>query len=106
MKDCEEFPIPYLNGPREGEKGQRELKRRDIPVLLNNHCPLQKVQCAYWTMDVERGVTDKHEREFLHIHFKLYMTKKQDEHMNRRNNNKEKTFTDPFYVVLYVQVSK
>ena len=45
LKDCEEFPIPCLNDcPR--EERQRELKRRDIPIHLNNYCPLQKVQCV------------------------------------------------------------
>ena len=89
LKDCEEFPIPCPNGcPREEE--QRELKRRDIPVLLGNHCPLQEVQCAYWTMDVEMRVTETHEGEFLHIHFKLSVTMMQDEQMNRRYKTKRR----------------
>ena len=80
LEDCEEFPLHCPNGcSREGEDGVREMKRKDIPVHLDNHCPLQKVQCPYWDHgcreEVERRHTDTHEREFLHIHFKLFMTK-------------------------------
>ena len=79
LKDCVEFPLPCPNGcSREGEDGVRELKRKDIPVHLDNHCPLHKVQCSYWDHgckeEMERRHTDTHEREFLHIHFKLSMT--------------------------------
>ena len=76
LKDCVEFPLPCPNGcSREGEDGVRELKRKDIPVHLDNNCPLHKVQCSYWDHgckeEMERRHTDTHEREFLHIHFKL-----------------------------------
>ena len=76
MENCEEFPLHCPNGcSREGEDGVREVKRKDIPVHLDNHCPLQKVQCPYWDhgcrYEMERIHTDTHEREFLHIHFKL-----------------------------------
>ena len=79
LKDCVEFPLPCPNGcSREGEDGVRELKRKDIPVHLDNHCPLHKVQCSYWDHgckeEMERRHTDTHEREFLHIHFKLSIT--------------------------------
>ena len=84
LKDCVEFPLPCPNGcSREGEDGVRELKRKDIPVHLDNHCPLHKVQCSYWDHgckeEMERRHTDTHEREFLHIHFKLSMTNLQHE---------------------------
>ena len=79
LKDCEEFPLDCPNGcSREGEDGVREVKRKDIPVHLDNHCPLQKVQCPYWDHgcreEMARRHTDTHEREFLHIHFKLSLT--------------------------------
>ena len=79
LKDCGEFPLPCHNGcSREGEEGVREMKRKDISFHLDNHCPLQKVQCSYWDHgckeEMERRHTDTHEREFLHIHFKLSMT--------------------------------
>ena len=84
LKDCVEFPLPCPNGcSREGEDGVRELKRKHIPVHLDNHCPLHKVQCSYWDHgckeEMERRHTDTHEREFLHIHFKLSMTNLQHE---------------------------
>ena len=80
LEDCEEFPLDCPNGcSREGEDGVREVKRKYIPVHLDNHCPLQKVQCPYWDHgckdEMERRHTDSHEREFLHIHFKLSMTR-------------------------------
>ena len=79
LKNCVEFPLLCPNGcSREGEDGVRELKRKDIPVHLDNHCPLHKVRCSYWDHgckeEMERRHTDTHEREFLHIHFKLSMT--------------------------------
>ena len=79
LEDCEEFAVRCPNGcSREGENGVREVKRRDILVHLDNHCPLQKVQCSYWDHgcreEMERRHTDTHEREFLHIHFKLSLT--------------------------------
>ena len=91
LEDCEEFPLDCPNDcSREGENGVREVKRKDIPVHLDNHCPLQKVQCPYWDHgcreEMERRHTDTHEREFLHIHFKLSMTEmkqKQIESTNR-----------------------
>ena len=88
LKDCVEFPLLCPNGcSREGEDGVRELKRKDIPVHLDNHCPLHKVQCSYWDHgckeEMERRHTDTHEREFLHIHFKLSMTV-----MNKSTNEK------------------
>ena len=80
LEDCEEFPLDCPNGcSGEGEDGVREVKRKDIPVHLGNHCPLQNVQCPYWDHgcreEMERRHTDTHEREFLHIHFKLSLTK-------------------------------
>ena len=79
LEDCEAFPLPCPNGcAREGEDEVREVKRRDLTVHLDTHCPLQKVQCPYrdhgCREEMERRLTDTHEREFLHIHFKLSMT--------------------------------
>ena len=76
---CEEFPLLCPNCcSREGEDGVREVKRKDLPVHLDNHCPLQIVQCPYWEHgcgeEMERRLTDVHEREFMHIHFKLSLT--------------------------------
>ena len=85
LEDCEEFPLDCPNGcSREGEDGVREVKRKDIPVHLDNHCPLQKVQCPYWDHGckekMERRLTDTHEKEFLHIHYRLSMTKTEQIH--------------------------
>ena len=79
LEDCEAFPLPCPNGcAREGEDEVREVKRRDLTVHLDTHCPLQKVQCPHrdhgCREEMERRLTDTHEREFLHIHFKLSMT--------------------------------
>ena len=95
LEDCEEFPLDCPNGcSREGEDGVREVKRKDIPIHLDNHCPLHRVQCSYWDHgckeEMERRHTDTHEREFLHIHFKLSMTKaeqKQIESTQRLQHN-------------------
>ena len=80
LEDCEEFPLHCPNNcSRGGEDGVREVKRKDIPVHLDSHCPLHKVQCPYWDHgcreEMERRHMDTHEREFLHIHFRLYTTK-------------------------------
>ena len=76
LEECDEFPLPCPNRcGGEGEEGLREVKRKDIPVHLDEHCPLQKVQCVYWEHgcreEMERRHTDTHEREFLHVHYKL-----------------------------------
>ena len=76
LLECDEFPLPCPNRcGGEGEEGLREVKRKDIPVHLDEHCPLQKVQCVYWEHgcreEMERRHTDTHEREFLHVHYKL-----------------------------------
>ena len=55
LEDCEEFPLDCPNGCcREGEDGVRGVKRKDIPIHLDNHCPRHKVQCLIGTMDVKR----------------------------------------------------
>ena len=79
LKECLEFVLHCPNHcSREGGEGMREVKRKDIPFHLDNDCPLQKVQCAYSDQgcreEMERGHTYIHEKEFLHIHFKLSMT--------------------------------
>ena len=91
LEDCEEFPLDCPNGcSREGEDGVREVKRKDIPVHLDNHCPLQKVQCPYWDHgcreEMERRHTDTHEKEFLHIHFKLSLTEMKQKQIESANN--------------------
>ena len=79
LEVCEEFPLLCPNCcSREGEDGVREVKRKDLPIHLDNHCPIQIVQCPYWEHgcreEMERRLTDVHEREFMHIHFKLSLT--------------------------------
>ena len=73
LEECEEFPLHCPKGC------SIEVKRKDIPIHLDNHCPLQKVLCPYWDHgcreEMERRQTDAHEREFFHIHFKLSLTK-------------------------------
>ena len=91
LEDCEEFPLDCPNGcSREGEDGVREVKRKDIPVHLDNHCPLHKVQCPYWDHgckeEMERRHTDTHEKEFLHIHFKLSMTEMKQKQFESTHN--------------------
>ena len=91
LEDCEEFLLDCPNGcSREGEDGVREVKRKDIPVHLDNHCPLQKVQCPYWDHgcreEMERKHTDTHEREFLHIHFKLSLSEMKLNQSDLRHN--------------------
>ena len=78
FEDCEEFPIHCPNGcSGEGEDGVRKVRRKDICDHLDNHCPLQIVQCPFWDhgcrVGMKRKYTDTHEREFLHSHFKLSM---------------------------------
>ena len=150
LEDCEEFPLDCPNGCF--RDGVREVKRKDIPVHLDNHCPLQKVQCPYWDHgckeEMDRRHTDAHVREFLHIHYRLSMTKAEMKHnestqllanriavLEKQNSdqdlqiasltktlllrlptgrlewkvkevkqkiqNKEDTYSDPFYVGLY-----
>ena len=49
LEVCEEFPLLCPNRcSREGEDGVRAVMRKDLPVHLDNHCPLQIVQCPYW----------------------------------------------------------
>ncbi|KAI6650763.1 TNF receptor-associated factor 6-like isoform X3 [Oopsacas minuta] len=79
LEICEHFPVPCPNRcVMEGEEGTRQLKRRDIPVHLANECPLQKVECPYWVYgcreEMERKEMDLHEREFMHIHYRLSMS--------------------------------
>ena len=73
LEDCEEFPLPCPNRcSSEGEDGVRQVKRKDLPVHLDNQCLLQKVQCPYWDhgcREMKRRHTDTHEKEFLHIHY-------------------------------------
>ena len=90
LENCDEFPLPCPNlCRREGEEGLREVKRKDIAVHLDKYCPLQKVQCAYWEHgcreEMERRHTDTHEREFLHIHYRLSMTK-MEQKLNESTN--------------------
>ena len=80
LEECDMFSLPCPNGCfREGEDGVREVKRKDIPIHLDRYCPLQIVQCAYWEHgcreEMERRLTYVHEREFMHVHFKLSITK-------------------------------
>ncbi|KAI6661207.1 hypothetical protein LOD99_10135 [Oopsacas minuta] len=87
LEDCEHFPVPCPNEcVIEGEEGTRQVKRRDVPAHLSNECPLQKEECPYWVYgcreEIERKEMDLHEREFMHIHYRLSMTdmkQKQDE---------------------------
>ncbi|KAI6655468.1 hypothetical protein LOD99_11397 [Oopsacas minuta] len=79
LEICEHFPVPCPNRcVIGGEEGTRQLKRRDVLVHLSNECPLQKVECPYWVYgcreEMERKKMDLHEREFMHIHYRLSMT--------------------------------
>ena len=90
LEDCEEFPVRCPNGcSREGEDLVREIKRKDIPVHLDNYYPLQKVQCPYWDHGcrekMKRRHTNTHDREFLHIHFKLHVAKTEQKCIDSTN---------------------
>ncbi|KAI6661204.1 TNF receptor-associated factor 4-like [Oopsacas minuta] len=79
LEVCEHFPVPCPNRcVIEGGEGTRQVKRRDVAVHLSDECPLQKVECPYWVYgcreEIERKEMDLHEREFVHIHFRLSMT--------------------------------
>ncbi|KAI6660628.1 TNF receptor-associated factor 4-like [Oopsacas minuta] len=79
LEYCEHFPVLCPNRcVKEGYEGTRQLKRRDVPVHLADVCPLQKVECPYWEYgcreEMERKEMDLHEREFIHIHFRLLET--------------------------------
>ncbi|KAI6660154.1 TNF receptor-associated factor 4-like [Oopsacas minuta] len=79
LEDCEQFPVPCPNEcVREGEERTRQMMRRDVPVHLTDVCPLQKVECPYWVYgcreEMERKEMDLHEKEFIHIHYRLSMT--------------------------------
>ncbi|KAI6657013.1 hypothetical protein LOD99_11238 [Oopsacas minuta] len=79
LENCEHFPVLCPNQcVIEGEEGTKHVKRRDIPVHLSDECPLQIVECPYWVYgckeEMERKKMDLHEREFMHIHYRLSMT--------------------------------
>ncbi|KAI6661195.1 TNF receptor-associated factor 4-like isoform X1, partial [Oopsacas minuta] len=79
LEVCEHFPDLCPNScVIEGEEGTIQMKRRDVPAHLADVCPLQKVECPYWVHgckeEMERREMDLHEREFMHIHFRLSMT--------------------------------
>ncbi|KAI6658972.1 hypothetical protein LOD99_14648 [Oopsacas minuta] len=86
LEVCEHFPVPCPNEcVIEGEEGARHVKRRDVPVHLSNECPQQKVECPYWIYgcreEMERKEMDLHEREFMHIHYRLSMTDMKQKHI-------------------------
>ncbi|KAI6647636.1 TNF receptor-associated factor 4-like [Oopsacas minuta] len=80
LEVCEDFPVPCPNGC--GTNGKEGMKRRDIPAHLSNECPLQIIQCIYWNNgcreEMERRELKHHEKESLHIHFRLSMIDMQD----------------------------
>ncbi|KAI6661218.1 TNF receptor-associated factor 4-like [Oopsacas minuta] len=93
LEICEHFPVLCPNGcVIEGEEGTRQLKRRDVPVHLSNECPLQKVECPYWVYgcreEMERKDIDLHEREFIHIHYRLSMTDMKQKQIQTSKDNK------------------
>ncbi|KAI6660158.1 TNF receptor associated factor [Oopsacas minuta] len=79
LEDCEHFTVPCPNEcVIDGGERTRQVKRRDVPVHLANECLLQKLECPYWVYgcreEMERKEMDLHEREFMHIHYRLSMT--------------------------------
>ncbi|KAI6649476.1 TNF receptor-associated factor 4-like [Oopsacas minuta] len=78
LENCEDFPVPCPNEcATKGEEGAKLMKRRHVAVHLADKCPLQKVQCIYWDHGcrekLERRKLDLHEREFMHIHYRISM---------------------------------
>ena len=77
LGECLEFPMDCPNNcEMAGETGVRQMKRGDVPLHLTE-CPLQTVKCPYWDYgcreEMERRLLDLHERDSMHIHFKLAM---------------------------------
>ena len=142
LEDCEAFPLPCPSGcAREGEDEVREVKRRDLTVHLDTHCPLQIVQCPYrdhgCREEMERRLTDTHERALdtanvkianqeLQFTNRIVTLEKQNsdkdlkiaslalsslqptgrlewniQGVKQKIQNKETTFSDPFYVGFY-----
>ncbi|KAI6647637.1 TNF receptor associated factor 3 [Oopsacas minuta] len=80
LEVCEDFPVLCPNGCV--TNGKEGMRRRDIPAHLSNECPLQIIQCIYWNNgcreEMERRELKHHEKESLHIHFRLSMIDMQD----------------------------
>ena len=93
MGECEGFLVVCPNGCKvAGETGIIKVKRGDVPLHLAE-CPLQTVKCPYWEHgcgeEMERRQLDLHEREFIHIHFKLSMKELREiKQMQIESNNK------------------
>ena len=77
LVECEEFPVDCPNGCKAaGETGTGQVKRGTVPLHLSE-CPLQRVECLYREYgcgeEMERRQLDFHEREYMHLHFRLAM---------------------------------
>ena len=80
---CEMFPINCPNGcVLIGKTGTRQIKRKDIPIHLFDECPLQILKCPYWDYgcreEMKRKELELHQKDSVHIHFKLAMSEVQD----------------------------
>ena len=93
---CVEFPIPCPNMCSETFR----IKRSDISIHLNQECPLSRVECPYYRygceVNVTRGALDQHEKDYMHLHFKLATGCLQDkvvrleiENENLKNTNQK-----------------
>ena len=83
LVECEMFPINCPNGcVLTGETGTRQIKIKDIPSHLFDECPLQILKCPYWESgcreEMERKELELHQKDSVHIHFKLAMSEVQD----------------------------
>ena len=80
---CEMFPVKCPNGCVEtGEICARQVKRGNLSTHLSDDCPLQILECPYRDYGcgekMKRRQLDLHERDFIHIHFKLALTEVKD----------------------------
>ena len=91
LGECEEFPVDCPNGcEAAGETGTQQMKRGAVSLHLSE-CPLQRVECPYREYgcgeEMERRQLDLHEREYMHIHFRLAM--KEMKEMKRKVSDLE-----------------
>ena len=80
---CEMFPVKCPNGCVEtGEVCTKQIKRGNLSTHLSYDCPLQILECPsrdYGCREkMKRRQSDIHERDFIHIHFKLALTEVKD----------------------------
>ena len=73
---CESFPVKCPNVCV--ISGNTGINRGNLSAHLSDECPLQILKCPYWDYgcreEMERQKLDFHEKESIHIHFKLSLS--------------------------------